>query len=209
MCKDSYVGIVNNRSAMLLTTKGEENIIFERMQKGDSDAFEYFFKTYMDSLYAYALGYCQDVEFAEDVVQEVFVRFWTMREKISYSDSIYGYLQRSARNICINQQVHAKVEEKYRQEILNTEKETFDWENFDELEALRKQLLDAIDRLPEKCREIFVLSCVEGLKYAEVCEKLGVSINTVKTQVRFAYKKLRDDLNIPAKTVLVLLSLLQ
>ena len=194
---------------MFFIAKGDENIIFERMQKGDSDAFEYFFKTYIDSLYAYALGFCQDVEFAEDVVQEAFVRFWTMREKISYSDSIYGYLQRSVRNICINQQVHAKVEEKYRQEILNTEEEVFDWENLDELEELRHQLLEAIDRLPEKCREIFVLSCVEGLKYAEVCDKLGVSINTVKTQVRFGYRKLRDDLNVPAKIIILLIALLR
>lgn len=200
--------INNDILVMLFTAKGGENIIFERMQKGDSDAFEYFFKTYIDSLYAYALGFCQDVEFAEDVVQEVFVRFWTMREKISYSDSIYGYLQRSVRNICINQQVHAKVEEKYRQEILSTEEEVFDWENLDELEELRRQLLEAIDRLPEKCREIFVLSCVEGLKYAEVCDKLGVSINTVKTQVRFAYKKLRDDLNVPVKIIILLIALL-
>ncbi|MCQ4872991.1 RNA polymerase sigma factor [Butyricimonas paravirosa] len=200
--------INNDILVMLFTAKGDENIIFERMQKGDSDAFEYFFKTYIDSLYAYALGFCQDVEFAEDVVQEVFVRFWTMREKISYSDSIYGYLQRSVRNICINQQVHAKVEEKYRQEILSTEEEVFDWENLDELEELRRQLLEAIDRLPEKCREIFVLSCVEGLKYAEVCDKLGVSINTVKTQVRFAYKKLRDDLNVPVKIIILLIALL-
>ena len=200
--------INNDILVMLFTAKGDENIIFERMQKGDSDAFEYFFKTYIDSLYAYALGFCQDVEFAEDVVQEVFVRFWTMREKLSYSDSIYGYLQRSVRNICINQQVHAKVEEKYRQEILSTEEEVFDWENLDELEELRRQLLEAIDRLPEKCREIFVLSCVEGLKYAEVCDKLGVSINTVKTQVRFAYKKLRDDLNVPVKIIILLIALL-
>ena len=137
------------------------------------------------------------------------MRFWTMREKISYSDSIYGYLQRSVKNICINQQVHAKVEEKYRQEILNTEEEVFDWENLDELEELRHQLLEAIDRLPEKCREIFVLSCVEGLKYAEVCDKLGVSINTVKTQVRFGYRKLRDDLNVPAKIIILLIALLR
>ena len=49
---------------------------------------------------------------------------------------------------------------------------------------------------------------MEGLKYAEVCDKLGVSINTVKTQVRFAYKKLRDDLNVPVKIIILLIALL-
>lgn len=178
---------------------------FSRMQQGDKRAFEYFFKEYADMLYAYALGFSRDQDAAEDLVQEAFVRFWTMREKLSYSESIYGYLQRTVRNICINQKVRERVEEKYRRELLNTEEGEFDWEDDGALEGLRQQLLEAIDRLPEKCREIFVLSCVEGLKYKEVADQLGVSINTVKTQVRFGYKKLRTDLDIPEKNLMIIL----
>lgn len=178
---------------------------FSRMQRGDKRAFEYFFKEYVDMLYAYALGFCRDQDVAEDVVQEAFVRFWTMREKIAYTESIYGYLQRTVRNMCINQKMRERVEEKYRQELLNTEEGEFDWVDDNALEELRRQLLDAIDRLPEKCREIFVLSCVEGLKYQEVADQLGVSINTVKTQVRFGYKKLRADLDIPEKNLIIIL----
>ena len=186
----------------------KEREFFLQMQQGDKYAFEYFFKTYVDMLYAYAIGFCRDEDVAEDLVQEAFVRFWTMREKLSYSESIYGYLQRTVRNICINRKEREKVEEKYRCEVLNTGKEEFDWNDDDALEELRQQLLDAIDRLPEKCREIFVLSCVEGLKYQEVADQLDVSINTVKTQVRFGYKKLRSDLNLPEKTLMVILSIL-
>lgn len=186
----------------------EERGYFLQMQKGDTRAFEYFFKKYVDLLYAYAMGFCRDQETAEDVVQEAFVRFWTMREKITYSESIYGYLQRTVRNSCINQKVRQKVEDKYRQEVLLGGEESFHWEDDDALEELRGVLLDAIDRLPEKCREIFVMSCVEGLKYCEVSEKLGISINTVKTQVRFAYKKIRADLDIPGKEMIFLLVIL-
>lgn len=186
----------------------KEREFFLQMQQGDKYAFEYFFKTYVDMLYAYAMGFCRDEDVAEDLVQEAFVRFWTMREKLSYTESIYGYLQRTVRNICINRKERERVEEKYRCEVLNTGEEEFDWNDDDALEELRQQLLDAIDRLPEKCREIFVLSCVEGLKYQEVADQLDVSINTVKTQVRFGYKKLRSDLNLPEKTLMVILSIL-
>lgn len=186
----------------------KEQGYFLQMQQGDKCAFEYFFKTYVDMLYAYAMGFCRDEDVAEDLVQEAFVRFWTMREKLSYTESIYGYLQRTVRNICINRKERERVEEKYRCEVLNTGEEEFDWNNDDALEELRQQLLAAIDRLPEKCREIFVLSCVEGLKYQEVADQLDISINTVKTQVRFGYKKLRSDLNLPEKTLMIILSIL-
>ena len=125
-----------------------------------------------------------------------------------YIGPVYAYLCRSVKNSCINYHLRKKVEERYRQEMLNGETEEFDWENDDALEELRKLLLDAIDRLPEKCREIFVLSCVEGLKYQEGADKLGVTINTVKTQVRFGYKKVRSDLNLPGTTLFMLLSML-
>lgn len=186
----------------------KEQGYFLQMQQGDKCAFEYFFKTYVDMLYAYAMGFCRDEDVAEDLVQEAFVRFWTMREKLSYTESIYGYLQRTVRNICINRKERERVEEKYRCEVLNTGEEEFDWNDDDALEELRQQLLAAIDRLPEKCREIFVLSCVEGLKYQEVADQLDISINTVKTQVRFGYKKLRSDLNLPEKTLMIILSIL-
>ena len=63
----------------------------------------------------------------------------------------------------------------------------------EELEALRQRVRQFINSLPEKCREIFVLACIEGLKYKEVAERLDVSVNTVKTQVKAAYTKLRAE----------------
>ena len=98
-----------------MTNVDNELTVFLQMQQGDRRAFEYFFNTYVDMLHAYALGYCRDSDVAEDLVQEAFVRFWTMREKITYSESIYGYLQRTVRNTCINQKVRERVEERYRQ----------------------------------------------------------------------------------------------
>ena len=177
-----------------MTNVDNELTVFLQMQQGDRRAFEYFFKTYVDMLYAYALGYCRDSDAAEDLVQEAFVRFWTMREKITYSESIYGYLQRTVRNSCINQKIRERVEDRYRREMLNGETEVFDWENDDALEELRCQLLGAIDRLPEKCREIFVLSKVDGLSNKQIAEQLNISMKTVEAQMTTAFVRLRKEL---------------
>lgn len=174
--------------------KTEEEIKFTRMQQGDAKAFEYFFKKYTGMLYAYALGFVKEKAVAEDVVQDTFVQFWNNRERISCTGSAYAWLQRSVKNACVNIRIHEEVERKYEAEMLYVEEEGEDWRAVEELQKLRQRLFDALDRLPERCREIFVLSCVEGLKYREIAEKMGVSENTVKTQIKLGYKKLRDEL---------------
>ena len=109
---------------------------------------------------------------------------------------MYAYLQTSVRNACINYREHEKVEHRYEQEILHTEEEAFDWQEVGTVKEMRQKLLDAIDRLPEKCRQIFMMSCVDGLKYREIASRMDISENTVKTQIKLAYKKLREDINI-------------
>ena len=59
---------------------------------------------------------------------------------------------------------------------------------------LEQRIHEAIQSLPEKCREIFILSRVEGLKYSEIAEKLHLSISTVDNQIGIALKKLRVQL---------------
>ena len=95
--------------------KTEEELYFNRMQQGDAKAFEYFFKEYTDLLYAYALGFVKQREAAEDIVQDVFVYFWSNRKRIRYTDSIYTYLQRAVRNACINHEEHEQVKQRYEQ----------------------------------------------------------------------------------------------
>lgn len=186
----------------------EEEIYFKRMQQGDAKAFEYFFKEYTDLLYAHALGFVKEREPAEDIVQDVFVYFWHNRKKICYTGSIYAYLQRAVRNACINYREHEQVKQRYEQEILYTEEGTFNWEEVDDVRKIREKLLESLNRLPERCRQIFMMSCVDGLKYREIACKLNVSENTVKTQVKLAYKKLREEVNLPKEELSILLLLL-
>lgn len=190
-----------------MPAKTEEEIYFSRMQQGDTKAFEYFFKKYMKMLYAYAYGFVKEKETAEDVIQDTFVQFWNNRESITYTGSVYAWLQRSVKNACINHRIHEDVKKKYEQEILYSTEEGEDWRTVEELQQLRQSLFDALDKLPERCREIFIMSCVDGLKYREIAQKIGVSENTVKTQVKVGYKKLRDELKLSDTELAVLLVL--
>lgn len=165
------------------------------MQQGDSAAYEYLFKAYVDKLFAYAVGLYCDSEAAEDAVQEAFFSLWAMRKKIAWTGSVYPFLRRAVKNMFINNSIREDVKKKYVDETAYTAN-GIDWDAPNVVEELCEQLWEAIDHLPENCRKIFIMSCVEGLKYQEVAQKLDVSINTVKTQVRIGYKKIREDLGI-------------
>ena len=193
---------------MVSLNQQKEEEYFRRMQQGDVRSFEYFFKSYMNLLYTYALGFVKSREPAEDIIQDVFVYFWNNRKQIRYTGSIYAYLLRAVRNACINYREHENVEYRYEQEVLHTEEEAFDWQEIDSVKEMRQKLLDAIDRLPEKCRQIFMISCVDGLKYREIASQMNISENTVKTQIKLAYKKLREDINISGEELSVLVILL-
>lgn len=179
-----------------MVDKQKEEHYFRLMQRGDVNAFEYFFREYMRLLYSYALGFMKEKEAAEDIVQDVYVYFWNHKERIQYTGSIYGYLQRAVKNACVNARLHEQVKRKYLQETLYTEEEACDWQRADALREMRQRLLEAIDQLPEKCKQIFMMSCLEGLKYKDVASQMGISENTVKTQIKLAYKRLRGEMSV-------------
>ena len=171
----------------------EELSLFRNMQQGDVSALEYFFQEYADLLYYRALGYVHHSQVAEDVVQEVFIRFWDNRAKLDISVSVAAYLTRSVVNGCRNYLEHRSVRNRYEQEFQSENSEIDEGEEFDseELESLRKRLRAFVDSLPEKCRE--------------VAERLDVSVNTVKTQVKSAYAKLRFDFDLKEREYIVIL----
>ena len=171
------------------------------MQEGDWSAFNSFFDRYAEQLFHYALGFVKHREEAEDIVQEVFIYLWTNRDKITYTGSVY--LCRSVKNSCIDYKLHEKVEERYRQEMMMTGVDDSD-EN-DNFEELYDRLQSIMETLPPKCREIFILGCMESMSYKEIAEQLDISVNTVKTQMKTAYKKIKDEFGDKDKRFMMIL----
>ena len=173
----------------------DDEELFRQFQEGSWKAFKILFEAYSEQLYLYAAGFLGDREEARDIVQDAFVYLWENRKKITYTGSLYSYLLRSVKNSCIDYKMHEKVKEKYIREMEYLQDEAE--EVSDNFEELYKRLQKVIDSLPPKCKEIFVLGCVEGYSYKEVATRLGVSVNTVKTQIKLAYKKVKSELEKP------------
>lgn len=175
---------------------------FQKIRKGDWQAFSACFNAYAEPLYLYAAGFVGNREDARDIVQDAFLYLWANRETIR-TDSLYGYLSRSVKNSCIDFKLHEKVKERYSREVLAMQNEAEE-ESVD-MEQLYERLRVVVDALPPKCREIFVLGCVEGVGYKEIADRLGVSVNTVKTQIKVAYKKIKSELSDQDKSYMLMM----
>ena len=169
----------------------EQNVIKEFIA-GDVKAFEKIFYNYSRELYFVALGLCRDQALAEDAVQECFVYLWSHRTQLNITKSFENYLVTMVKNLILNHLRHLRVaadrEEDIVREIVfaNTEEEEEDFSS--KLDVVR----ELIDSLPESCRKVFVMTVIEGSSYADTAKNLGIAVNTVKSQVRIAYKKIRD-----------------
>jgi RNA polymerase sigma-70 factor (ECF subfamily) len=159
--------------------------------------FEELFKSIYSDLCAKANQYLQDLDAAEETVQEVFVKFWEARESIEIKQSAKAYLSTAVKNSCLNQLKHLKIKEDYKQ---HNQREIELEQNRDSDDSvLNSELNDkikmAVDALPQSRKEIFLLSRYEGLKYKEIAEKLNISIKTVENQMGSALKYLKTELS--------------
>lgn len=149
--------------------------------------FELQFRSLYLPLGMYALRIVGDIETAEDAVQEAFIKAWMAIEGGSEIGRFRGYIYQIVRNECIS--------------TLRSRKETVGLEAVPEIdeEVVDTSVRDAriwkaVDELPEKCREVFLLSKRDGLTNEEIAEELNISIKTVKNQMTKAFTRLREAL---------------
>ncbi len=175
--------------------KDRELQLFEEMKAGSIDCFNYFFEYYYSGLCIYAKAYLGDLSSSEEVVQDVFARFWEKRQAIQITSSVRFYLFKTVYNQCLNNLKHQKVERAYQQQCVidSFDMQQSQWSLYNEYE-LRNVLDQAITKLPDKCREVFELSRFDNLKNKEIAEKLGISEKTVENQITKALKVLRKEL---------------
>lgn len=172
-----------------------ENELIVRLKAGDQTAFELLFHFYYPGLVMYSTQFTADRMEAEEIVQDFFVRFWQKHQQILLTDSLKSYLFLSVKNGCLNYLKHKKVEEKYIQQMaeLSSRHIAYDPDLYVASE-LQEKVKNAIDLLPEKCREIFIMSRIQGLKNEEIATNLNISKRTVETQISKALKVLRIEL---------------
>jgi len=161
--------------------------------------FSELYLTYYSKLVRFAKEFVILEEDAENITQDVFTDLWAKRDSMDRIENMNAYLFRLIKNRCLDHLKHKMFEQKYIEsvqtsfEIEMSLKLQSDISEGNETEMLVR---NAINSLPRKCRDIFLLSRVEGLKYREISERLGISVNTVECQMGIALKKLRVKLNI-------------
>ena len=174
-----------------------EQEIIELLKTGDSRVFEWLFKQYYAALRIYAHRLVGELDFSEEAVAATFAVVWEKRTTIIFDSSVRSYLFRAVHNRCLNHLKQQQVRKKYERYLLDQPLpgiQTASAELALGAEDLRREIALALEDLPEKCRQIFLLSRFGHKKYHEIAAMLDLSPKTVEAQMTIALRKLRHHL---------------
>jgi RNA polymerase sigma-70 factor (ECF subfamily) len=176
-----------------------------RIIDDDTAAFESLFHLFHKRIYSFAQGLLSSSPDSEEVVQNVFLALWNQRKNLNISGSFTSYIFAIARNM-VYEQIRQKINKEAFSEYYLEHNVEYSFITEEEVayRELQGKIQHCIDLLPERRREIFVLSRIEKLSYKEIAEKLNISENTVDTQIRHALNVLRRQLT---EYLILLLSL--
>lgn len=155
----------------------------------DEAQFRFIFDKYYITLCMFANQYVEDDALAADIVQECFVKLWQLRDDFMYVHQIKSFPYTSVRNKSLNELEHTKVMNEYAQKVMEMGKDSFFQDKVIAEESYRI-LVDAIDKLPPQMKNIMRLA-LEGKTNPEIAEALNISGETVHSQKKIAYRKLR------------------
>jgi RNA polymerase sigma-70 factor, ECF subfamily len=182
---------------------------------GDQEGFDSFFKSFYPRLTAYACLFIEN-QAAEDIVQDVFVYLWENSSSICIHTSMEAYLFKTIYQRCLNY-LKRKKNRNYHHKLIEDYMMEFQTRSFDPdtnesirklyMEELKEEIKTAIDSLPDKCREVFMLSYMYHLKNKEISDVLGISLSTVENHIYHALKTLRQKLSSYVKIIAVLFSI--
>lgn len=172
----------------------EGHISPEQIRKGNKKAFKKLFEEYYVRLHRFVWGYVKSKAVAEELVQDLFLSIWENRADLDIEQSLKSYLFRAARNRSIDWLRHQKVEQEWRDEKRELNKQR---RGSDQSERLHKRWMldlveEAIRTMPERRREVFMLSRYEKMTYKEIAEFLDISVSTVETHIGKALVHLRN-----------------
>jgi RNA polymerase sigma-70 factor (ECF subfamily) len=165
-----------------------------RLIEGDERAFDEIFRAWYAPLVRAAETMLRERAIAEEIVQEVMLELWRRREQLDPGGSAQAYLFQAMRNRALNHLRHLQVQRRTAPRLAVDEARAATAPSRLVAQEIDVALRAALDTLTPRCREVFELSRVHGLKYGEIAEQLGVSVKAVEAQMGKALRTLRERL---------------
>lgn len=156
----------------------------------NEEVYESIFHNYSETLRNFLYYKCGDIQQAEDIVQDAFIKLWNNCTKVFY-EKAKSYLYTIANNAFLNEVAHKKVVLQHQKSnIKSSTNETPEF--LLEEEEFMKKLNKAIADLPHRQREVFLLSRIDKKKYSEIADIIGISVKAVEKRMSQALLVLRD-----------------
>ena len=172
--------------------KEEESAIIALFTKDKEAAFEKMFRRYYRPLCIMASCFLEEFSEAEDMVQQLFIRFWTENWQDRIHTSLEAFLKTSLKNACIN---HLEKKNTLYKKIREATSEAAAWQAFDFMmnEDQKKMVEQVLAGLPPRGRQAFELVYLEDESYASAAAQMSVSVNTLKSHLKSTLEYLRKN----------------
>lgn len=182
-----------------------ETEALQRLAEGDMIAYRYLFDQHFPDLCNFLLIYLHSRELAEEIALEIFTFIWERRETLLIKATFKSFLFSSAKNraISLYRKEHRKLFTTIDQEQSIAQEDTsspFFLENVE----LREIINSAIDKLPQKSKQIYLMAWEQNLSHKEIAGQLGITPKTVENHVGIALRKLRESLNPYYRQIFIL-----
>lgn len=160
-----------------------------QLRLGNEQAFDALFRHYSALVYRFAYSYLKSRVEAEEIVQDCFLKIWEKRQQLREDAPLKGYLFTTAHHAILNQLRRSQHHLRFQAHAATINPGVItNGAEYSEMEALYQA---ALDKLPPKRRQIFILSRQQGLSYSEIAAQLNLSVKTVEAQIMQALKFLR------------------
>lgn len=191
--KNSQGAIMQVLKSTIKDDSYSETDLLKDLKNGNEKAMQAIYDLYWEKLFRSSYSVLEDEDKCRDVVQEIFIDLWVRRNKLNI-ENLRAFLYQAVRNRVAKHIRKIKLKEKHKVAIKNLYGRETRADSMYEFKELNQTIQLSLNRLPERCYEVFLLSRYEHKSNSEIAEKLNISKRTVETHISKAIKHLRATL---------------